>query len=173
MNSQELIQKAREFATRAHGAINQRRKYTNDPYIVHPASVVDLVALVQHTPAMICAAWLHDVVEDCGVGFDAIQEHFGDEICHLVYWVTDKSVPGDGNRAKRKAIDAHHLSQAPSEAQTIKLADIIDNTLTIEKYDPDFAKVYRQEKLELLAVMDRGDPMLRKMALKQIEEMAT
>lgn len=62
--------RAKEFATRYHASIDQRRKYTNEPYISHPAAVVELVRSVPHTEAMLCAAWLHDVVEDtpCTLG---------------------------------------------------------------------------------------------------------
>ena len=62
-----MIKKARQFAQQAHAAFDQRRKYTGEPYIVHPAEVARLVASVSNDEAMICAAWLHDVVEDTEV----------------------------------------------------------------------------------------------------------
>ena len=55
-------------------------------------------------------------------------------------------------------------------AQTIKLADIIDNTCTIEWYDPEFAKVYLAEKLELLEVLKAGNSKLWDMANDQVKE---
>ena len=55
---------ARVFATTHHAAIGQVRKYTGEPYINHPASVVELVRSVPHTEVMLAAAWLHDTVED-------------------------------------------------------------------------------------------------------------
>lgn len=60
----DLEERAREFATEAHKSIDQRRKYTNQPYIVHPLTVAELVRTVPHTEEMIAAALLHDVVEE-------------------------------------------------------------------------------------------------------------
>ncbi len=117
--------------------------------------MVEIVRSVAHTPEMLAAAWLHDVVEDTGITMDLIRGEFGPAIADLVFWLTDQSKPGDGNRAVRKAIDRYHSAAAPAEAQTIKLADVIDNTLSIEARDPDFARVYR-----LLAVMTAGDASL-------------
>lgn len=61
-----MEERAKDFATRYHASIDQRRKYTGEPYITHPAAVVELVRSVPHTEAMICAAWLHDTVEHAG-----------------------------------------------------------------------------------------------------------
>ena len=69
-------QKAEAFATIYHEAIDHRRKYTNEPYINHPANVVDLVRSVPHTQAMICAAWLHDTVEDTHATLEDIRHIF-------------------------------------------------------------------------------------------------
>lgn len=54
--------------------------------------------------------------------------------------------------------------------KTIKLADIIENTATIDQHDPEFAKVYRKEKEALLAVMTKGDPALYQRALDQLRQ---
>lgn len=59
-----LVERARRYATKAHAAIDQRRKYTNDPYIVHPQAVMEIVSSVPHSEEMLAAAWLHDTVED-------------------------------------------------------------------------------------------------------------
>jgi (p)ppGpp synthase/HD superfamily hydrolase len=158
----EIVEKARVFATAAHAAVKQLRKYTNEPYINHPQAVVQLVTSVPHTPEMLAAAWLHDVVEDTGVDQNLIFKEFGPVVADLVWWMTDPSKPEDGNRAKRKALDLQHLAEAPSPAQTIKLADLIDNTKSIVERDPDFAKVYLKEKAALLEVLTRGDPTLMK-----------
>lgn len=163
-----LILRAHAFATGAHAAVKQVRKYTGQSYMEHPKAVARIVATVPHTPQMIAAALLHDVVEDTGVTLDLVREEFGLVVSDLVYWLTDKSKPEDGNRETRKAIDRAHLTAAPPEAQTIKLADLLDNTATINEHDPEFAKVYRREKEALLRVMDKGDPSLLKKAWEQL-----
>ena len=63
----DLEQRALAFARRAHESIDHRRKYTDEPYIVHPIAVAELVKSVPHTPEMVAAAYLHDVVEDTPV----------------------------------------------------------------------------------------------------------
>lgn len=163
-----LEQKAKAFATKCHEDINQVRKYTGEPYINHPASVVEIVRSVPHTEAMLCATWLHDTVEDTNATIDDIKREFGEEVAALVEMLTDVSKPSDGNRKKRKAIDREHTAKASPQAKTIKLADLIDNTKTIVAFDPEFAKIYLAEKRLLLDVLGDGDKTLFNLAMKQI-----
>lgn len=164
-----MVERARVFATAAHAAVGQTRKYTFEPYIVHPAEVASIVATVPHTEAMIAAAWLHDTVEDTGVTIEVIRAEFGAEVAELVGWLTDVSRPEHGNRAHRKALDRAHSAMAPAEAQTVKLADLIANTRSIVAHDKAFAKTYLEEKRLLLAVMTKGDPTLMMEARHFIE----
>ncbi len=164
----DMVERARMFATAAHAAVGQLRKYTFEPYIVHPAEVAEIVASVGGTDAQIAAAWLHDTVEDTGVSIELIRKEFGSEVSDLVGWLTDVSRPEQGNRAVRKAIDRAHTAAAPAEAQTVKLADLIANTRSIVAHDAEFAKVYLAEKRQLLEVMTKGDPRLRERAMQQI-----
>ena len=77
---------------------------------------------------------------------------------------------GGPNRARRKEIDRQRLSQAPGWVQTVKVADMIDNTSTIVEYDPKFAKVYLEEKRLLLAELTSADPLLLEKAKTHIKE---
>lgn len=151
-----------------HRAINsavvwhagQDRKYSEVPYIVHPLRVMSLVRSVTDDEDMLVAAVFHDVIEDTRIEKDTIQCYYGDRVADLVDWLSDVSKPEDGNRATRKAIDLEHTANAPPEAQTIKLADLIDNTRSITCADPDFARVYMKEKERLLEVLHKGDKAL-------------
>jgi (p)ppGpp synthase/HD superfamily hydrolase len=163
-----LEDRARTFATAAHAAVAQLRKYTNEPYIVHPAEVVQILKTRPHDPEMVAAAWLHDVVEDTGVSIEVIRAEFGSKVSDLVGWLTDVSRPEQGNRATRKAIDRAHTASAPAEAQTIKLCDLISNTRSIVEHDAEFARVYLAEKRLLLEVMTKADPELMRRARAQI-----
>lgn len=156
----DLVERAALFAAAAHAAVGQKRKYTGEPYILHPRAVAEIVQTVEHTPEMVAAAWLHDVVEDTQVTLNDIESAFGEQVRELVFWLTDVSKPEDGNRKTRKALDREHSAKAPPEAQTVKLADLIDNTSTIIPNDPNFAVVYLREKAALLEVMTDGDPIL-------------
>ena len=152
---ESLAQTALVFATAAHAAVGQMRKYTDDPYIVHPIRVATTVAKFGGTDEMIAAAYLHDVVEDTGVSIDDIQDMFGPVVARIVDGLTDVSVPQDGNRAVRKAMDRQHSAGATYEAQFVKCADIIDNAHDIGANDPSFNVVYRKEMLLLIQVLDK------------------
>lgn len=164
MGEPSLEQRALDFARAAHESIDQRRKHTGEPYIVHPIAVAELVKTVPHTPEMVAAALLHDVVEDTPVGLEAVRRAFGDPVATLVDWLTDVSNPSDGNRRVRKKLDLDHLAAAPAEAQTVKFADLIDNSRTISAHDSGFWPVYRREMLDLLAALELGDETLRQQA---------
>ena len=83
--------------------------------------------------------------------------------------LTSVSKPEDGNRAARKEIDRQHSANAPFEAQTIKLADIIDNTRNILEHDRSFAKLYLKEKKALAESLMEADPYLRARCLAQLD----
>jgi (p)ppGpp synthase/HD superfamily hydrolase len=146
-----LIGRARIFAGLAHGS--QKRKYTGEPYIVHPVEVSEIVAWHNGSKEMIAAALLHDTVEDTDVTIDDIRNEFGNAVALLVDDLTDVSKLEDGNRAARKAMDRDHTANASAAAMVIKAADLISNSKSIAEHDPKFAKVYFEEKRALLDVM--------------------
>ena len=165
----DLVERARDYATRAHNRIEHRRKYSNQPYEVHLEAVAKLVSTVTDDPESIAAAWLHDTVEDTPATLGDIEAKFGVAVAELVEELTDVSKPGDGNRAHRKDIDRRHLAQASARAKTVKLADLIDNCTDITRHDPRFARVYLQEMADLLEVLREGDPVLLERA-RQVRE---
>jgi (p)ppGpp synthase/HD superfamily hydrolase len=161
-----MIDTAIQFGARAHEG--QVRKYTGEPYITHPVEVAEIVATVDHTPEMLMAAILHDTVEDTPVTFDDLEAEFGDEVTSLVYWLTEVSVKGQGNRAFRKRQDLVHYSQGPAASQTIKVADMIHNSRCIMLHDRKFWVQYRREKMALLDALTRADSQLLEQAWDMI-----
>lgn len=171
-----LVRKAQIFATASHAAAGCVRKYTGEPYIVHPAAVVSIVTA--YVPAehprweeIMAAAWLHDVVEDTAVTIDLIRAEFGETVADLVAALTDDPKSA-GNRAFRKERARQRLAGASREAQTIKLADILDNTQTIVEHDPKFARTYLSEIASLLDVMTCGEITLDRAVRHEIEKAA-
>jgi len=161
-----LIDKAKMFAEVAHAG--QTRKYSDDPYITHPIRVSEIVAHNQGTDEMIAAALLHDVVEDTPVTHDEILDKFGADVSDLVFGLTDVDL-SMGNRKTRKALDRDRIASSSADVQLIKLADFIDNTTSIVQHDPHFAKLYLQEKSQMLDVMDKvKDHPLFRIANSQI-----
>lgn len=165
----DVVEKARVFATAAHAAVNQLRKYTFDPYIVHPTEVATIVATVTDNPNVVATAYLHDVLEDTKVTEEVLRREFGDEVTDLVVWLTNVSKPSDGNRKVRKQKDLNNLAKAPADAQTVKLADLLSNTPSIVEYDPNFAKIYLHEKLALLDVLKKGNSDLWQQAFDVVQ----
>ncbi len=163
---EEKLQEAIKFATEAHG--DQKRKYTGEPYITHPIAVMEIVREVPHTEEMLMAAVLHDTVEDTPVTIEDIKTKFGTKVAELVNGLTDVSRPEDGNRKTRKAMDRAHLAKQNAEVQTIKLADLIHNTMSIGLYDPHFYKVYKEEKIKILDVLKLGNQTLMHRAQQQV-----
>jgi (p)ppGpp synthase/HD superfamily hydrolase len=164
MKVDSLVQRAKDYAAEAHEG--QERKYTGVPYIIHPIEVMGIVMSVEHDDAMLAAALLHDVVEDTDVTIEEVEAEFGTDVAGLVSDLTDVSNPEDGNRKLRKALDREHSAKSSARAQTIKLADLISNSMDIVKHDPTFAKLYMQEKLLLLGVLTRGNQILLARALR-------
>lgn len=161
------LAKVRRFATRAHEG--QYRKYTGTPYIVHPAAVAKTVSDLCGSKEMIAAAWLHDTVEDTDTTIQDISDNFGRTVAFYVDQLTDPVVIG--NRAVRVAAALEHTAKMVAEVQTIKLADIHDNSKTIFKYDPKFAGVWGAEKLNQLRYLDRGDPHLYRVVKEILDKL--
>ena len=151
------------FASEVHKA--QRRKYTDNPYTDHLAEVAGIVATVADDPRSIAVAWLHDCIEDQGVTAPELARRFGLRVASGVHALSDIE---SGNRAERKAASRERLARAHDWVQTIKVADLISNTASIVQHDPDFAKVYLEEKRLLLDVLTRADPRLVAIARSQL-----
>ena len=164
-----MEEKALEFATKAHGA--QMRKYSDEPYIEHPKRVAEIVRSVPHTPAMICAAYLHDVVEDTEVEIEEIELKFGKQVALLVQELTDEYMKVNYphlNRKARKEKEVERQAKMSKEAKTIKLADVIDNTPDIVENDPGFGRKYLYEMEKLTRVLVGGDKELFERARREV-----
>lgn len=166
-----MEEEALDFATRAHG--EQQRKYTKEAYIEHPKRVAELVRRVPHTQDMICAAYLHDVVEDTSVTIDEIKNKFGVTVAGLVEELTDKYIKEKYpalNRRRRKEREVARQAQMSPEAKTIKLADVIDNTMDIVNNDKGFARKYVNEMEALTEALKGGDEELYSKAREEVDK---
>lgn len=152
-----VVEIARKLADAAHAAINQKRKWVvpEQPYIVHPASVAKALKNAGMSEIVIAAAWLHDTAEDTKLTLEEIESICGTDVAMLVSEVTDMSLPEDGNREIRKAMDVKHAAEASFDGQMIKMADMLDNLSSIVEYAPDFALIWINEKIEMVGVLDK------------------
>lgn len=165
-----MEKEAFEFARKAHGV--QCRKYIEELYIEHPKRVAGLVKTVPHSVEMVCAAYLHDVVEDTQVSIQDIQRKFGRKVALLVDELTDVYIPENYphlNRKARKQKEVARLASISVEAKTIKLADVIDNTQDILNYDRNFARRYIPEMVALTEALQGGHFKLLLRACYQVQ----
>lgn len=77
-----MINKAISFASLAHS--NQKRKGSDTPYVLHPLEAGIIVSQIKYDEDLICAAILHDTVEDAKVGYEALKIIFNERITELV-----------------------------------------------------------------------------------------
>jgi GTP diphosphokinase / guanosine-3',5'-bis(diphosphate) 3'-diphosphatase len=149
----------------------QVRKYTANPYVDHLAEVAGIVATVpdsaheRYPHDRIAVAWLHDCIEDQGITHDELRQRFGPAVADGVLLLSDLE---RGNRAERKAASRARLAAAPGWVQTIKVADLISNTSSIVKHDPNFAVQYLIEKTWMLDVLTKADERLINIARDQV-----
>ena len=129
-----LLLKATQFAADRHR--NQRRKDAEaSPYINHPIALANVLANEGGVtdPVVLCAALLHDTIEDTDTTADELRTIFGDAIAGVVLEVTDdKSLP----KAKRKELQIEHARHASPQAKLVKLADKICNLRDIAATPP-------------------------------------
>jgi (p)ppGpp synthase/HD superfamily hydrolase len=152
----DMIQIAKHGATIAHEG--QFRKGTGAPYVTHPIAVAEAVRVRGGDDFAIAAAYLHDVLEDTDFTSKDLLEIFclPREVVDIVIELTDvfthESFPHLG-RAKRKEMETKRLAGISDRAKLVKICDIEDNDKTIELVGGPFAKIWRDEKKDLLKVL--------------------
>ena len=129
----ELIKKAYEVACRQHK--DQKRK-SGEPYIIHPLNTAIIIAEIEMDKEAICAALLHDVVEDTNMTLDEIREMFGDHVALLVDGVTKLTqLSLDVDKIEIQAENLRKMFVAMAKdirVVLIKLADRLHNLRTLQ-----------------------------------------
>lgn len=167
-----MILQAAQFALNAHRG--QTRKYTCRPYIEHPMRVAGQVMLVTGVdPDIVAAAWLHDVVEDCGVTEAELLRAFNPVVTQLVLQGTNPSKGAEGSRAWRKSLDRAHIAKASYWAKIIKLHDRIDNIRDMAACNDGFRKKYAEETIKLCTVFTDPDWDIRELVRQLQAEVST
>ena len=152
----DLVTRAADFARKAHDG--QTRAYSNAPYFTHPERVAKRVAAMGEGPAMVAAAYLHDVVEDCGVDIDEINETFGFGVSRIVDCLTVRKIPG-APRDEQKRADRRKRVEAMPCAQRLKLVERPDDLTELRpdmKHSAkarEFAPTYCRESVALLTAI--------------------
>ena len=142
---------ARSFATARH----EGQRYGDQPYTVHLAATVAVLREYGiDDPELVCAAWLHDVIEDTDATLAEVAARFGERVAALVAAVTDDD--GD-TRAARKA-EAYVRIAATPGATLVKLADRIANVRASWASRSRMLFVYHREYPAFRAAIESADP---------------
>lgn len=134
----EIIERAFRFAKEAHKGIRRR---SGEPYILHPIAVAKIASQeIGLGSTSICAALLHDVVEDTEYTVEDIEQHFGKKIAQLVAGLTKISGGIFGDKASAQAENFRKLLLTMSEdirVVLIKMADRLHNMRTLDSMSPN------------------------------------
>jgi guanosine-3',5'-bis(diphosphate) 3'-pyrophosphohydrolase len=143
-NELALFLKALAFA--AHKHRDQRRKdRAASPYINHPIALANVLAREGRVTDIdvLCAALLHDTVEDTATTPQELRRAFGAKIARVVAEVTDdKSL----SKARRKSLQVQHARHISAEAKLVKLADKICNIRDVARRPPATWDTARQRE---------------------------
>ena len=161
----EKIEKAFSIADEAH---KEQKRRSGEPYIIHPVAVATILADMGMDTDSICAALLHDVVEDTPTTAKEIREMFGEDVEHLVDGVTKLGqIPLSASKEEEQSENIRKMFLAMSRdirVIIIKLADRVHNMRTL-KFMPEEKQRYKaRETLEIYA------PLAHRLGIRAFKE---
>ena len=147
----KLIQKAYEYAKAKHG--DQLRK-SGEPYIIHPVQVAYTLAELGLDEDTICAALLHDVLEDTDTSYEDLEKEFNEEVAYMVDGVTKLSKLQYASVEEQQVENYRKMFLAMGKdirVILIKLADRLHNMRTLKFLSRDRQIANAKETMELYA----------------------
>ena len=158
----EAIEEAYEFAAKAHDG---QTRLSGEPFVEHPLSTALYLVELRLDSNALVAALLHDVMEDCEVGFGELSDRFGEEVAKLVDGVTKltqtelkaegRGIEADGEAGEvARAASIRKMLMSMSEdvrVVIIKLADRLHNMRTLGALPKERGKAIAQETLDIYA----------------------
>ena len=163
MSFSKKLLTATRIAVKAHD--QQRRKGVDEPYVVHPLRVAEIVSAASLPAGIsrehcIFAAILHDVLEDSEIySRNDLKREFGISVADIVVELTqDKSLP----KAERRKRMLEHCATMSMPAKIVKLADRLDNMREMKDLGEEFIQRYCQEARVMLKQMEGACPELER-----------
>jgi GTP pyrophosphokinase len=147
----DIVRHAYHFSCAAHEG--QLRK-SGDPYFIHPVSVAAIITDLKLDVASVCAALLHDVVEDTPVTGADLDREFGSEISFLVDGVTKLSKINFNSKQDQQAESFRKMVVAMARdirVLVVKLCDRLDNMRTLEHMSEDGQERIARETMDIYA----------------------
>lgn len=160
----EKILSAYEFAEKAHQG---QTRTSGEPYISHPVAVAYILLEMCMDTDTLCAALLHDVVEDTGVTLDTLKKKFGDDVALLVDGVTKIGQVPLNTKEEQHAENIRKILMAMSKdirVIIIKLADRLHNMRTLACRPPE-----KQRKTSL-ETMSFYAPIAHRLGMNDVKE---
>jgi GTP pyrophosphokinase len=145
------VERAFDFACERHA---DQRRYSGDEFITHPVGVAQICAGMRLDTETLCAALLHDTVEDTSASLEEIREEFGEEIAQLVDGVTKLTGMTFESRDEQQAENYRKMMVAMAtdiRVILIKLADRLHNMRTLGALPKQKQTVKSRETLEIYA----------------------
>jgi guanosine-3',5'-bis(diphosphate) 3'-pyrophosphohydrolase len=154
------VGRAAAFAAGQHG---DQRRPTGAPYTEHLLETLEVLARGAGVtdPDLLCAAVLHDVVEDTAGTLAQVAAGFGARVAELVGWVTIPPPAPGQDKAAAKAAYLRGLRHAPRDAILVKLADRASNVQTLRNLAPARQRAYYAQTVEHIVPLADGDPWFR------------
>lgn len=150
------VGKAVGFATGWHG---DQRRPTGTPYLEHLLEALEVLVKGAgiNDRHVLCAAVLHDVVEDTPCTNADVAQTFGPRVAELVRWVT---IPDAAGRDKAQVKEAYlkRLADAPDDAKLVKLADRVSNVQTLRNLGLEKQRSYYAQTVTYILPLAQGFP---------------
>jgi (p)ppGpp synthase/HD superfamily hydrolase len=151
------VSRAVAFADAWHG---DQRRPTGVPYTEHLLEALEVLARGAGVtdPDLLCAAVLHDVVEDTACTLAQVADGFGARVAEIVGWVTiPPPAPGQDKAAAKEAY-LRGLRHAPRDAVLVKLADRASNVQTLGNLGPARQRAYYAQTVEHIVPLAATEP---------------
>lgn len=126
----------------------QTRKFNNEPYIIHPVRVANLVKRYTDDADLIDAALLHDTLEDCNITVDELTKQYSIYTASLIAELTNDPVEIEQLGKTKYLINKMNNMSMP--ARLIKLQDRHDNVNNLHNADVEWATKYAKQTIEIL-----------------------
>ncbi|MBE7091797.1 MAG: bifunctional (p)ppGpp synthetase/guanosine-3',5'-bis(diphosphate) 3'-pyrophosphohydrolase [Clostridiales bacterium] len=159
----QKIKEAHNIATNAHQG---QMRESGEPYITHPENVALILADMNMDYEAVCAALLHDVVEDTAITEEEIAEKFGNIICEIVRGVTKLNKIQFASKEEAQAENLRKMFLAMSHdirVILVKLADRLHNMQTLSSCEESKQRRIAKETLDIYA------PLANRLGIYQIK----
>ncbi len=161
---EDKIALAYQLADQAHAG---QQRQSGEPYISHPLAVAEILVNLGMDSDCICAALLHDVVEDTDITLETLQKKFGHDVALMVDGVTKIQKLSLASKEEKQSENVRKMLLAMSEdirVVIIKLADRLHNIRTLQ-----FKSEKRQREIAL-ETMEIYAPIAHRLGIRGIKE---